>query len=487
MTHRLIANLMKQTGRLSLTAATDRDEALLTRFVSARDEAAFAELARRHGPMVWGVCRNALASETDAEDAFQATFLTLVRRARAIRRAASLGPWLHGTAVRICLRLRRTNGRRRSHEARAAKSSLARAPDTWSDELARVHEGIGRLPRREHEVFVYCVLQGASREEASERLGIKVSSVTGLLARARRRLRSSLGGPASFPVLALTVAVGSPSGVPASLLAKASRMVAPAARVPDSIYLLTTSLTEVTMRRKTLLIATLALALGGLTAGKFLASAAEAQSSRPTGRTDNISSQTASGWQGRQDAAQDHQDRLHRLGYAKGPSKAGATPPWEYKVLFRDANSSVENVLNELGAAGWELASTSPATDSTRVMFVFKRPKHAGVSIDFKPTPVRDAPSISFNEQDGRAKPGELTVKPSVNFQPEFQVIPLKHVDAATTAELLKGLLKSCQVETNATTNSLLVRGPEEDVAMLKKVIQRMDSRESQDKGPRKP
>ena len=109
--------------RILAAVQTDRglaDPVLLKRFVEQNDEAAFTVLIERHGPMVLGVCRRALQHAQDAEDACQATFLVFARKARSIRKSASLGSWLHGIACRIAANLRRQRMRRHKREQRAA-------------------------------------------------------------------------------------------------------------------------------------------------------------------------------------------------------------------------------------------------------------------------------------------------------------------------------------------------------------------------------
>jgi DNA-directed RNA polymerase specialized sigma24 family protein len=102
--------LLQQLNRW-LTDHSATDEALVRRFAHTRDEAAFAALLARHGPMVLGVCGRLLGSRDEVEDAFQATFLVFARRAGAIVKGQSVGPWLHGVAARVARRMRQTSRR----------------------------------------------------------------------------------------------------------------------------------------------------------------------------------------------------------------------------------------------------------------------------------------------------------------------------------------------------------------------------------------
>jgi RNA polymerase sigma factor (sigma-70 family) len=160
MDNRLISILMKQMP----TRPSVSDGELLHQFAKQRDDGSFTELVRRHGPMVWAVCRNALRSEADAEDAFQATFLTLVRQSASIKKRESLAAWLHGVAVRVCLKSRQATARRLARETRkATQTSIVNQNEVWHDDLVHVHQAIKQLPKREHAVFVLSILEAYLR------------------------------------------------------------------------------------------------------------------------------------------------------------------------------------------------------------------------------------------------------------------------------------------------------------------------------------
>ncbi len=173
------------------------DGQLLERFATRGGEAAelaFAAVVERHGPMVLRVCRHALGDQNDAEDAFQATFLILVKQARSLWVRDSLGPWLHRVAHRVATRARLSAARRREHERRtaAAMPTVVYERGDWDELLSLLHQEIERLPERCRVPVVLCDLQGLTHERAARHLGWPVGTVKSRLARARELLRGRL-------------------------------------------------------------------------------------------------------------------------------------------------------------------------------------------------------------------------------------------------------------------------------------------------------
>ena len=204
------------------------DGELLKRFASQQDDAAFAALVERYGGLVWGACRRLLTGAQDAEDAFQATFLVLARRARALDGRGPLGGWLHTVAYRIALNARAEADRRGEHERRAASMAMVspREEAGWEEVWPVLDEELQRLPEKYRLPLVLCYLQGKTNVEAAAELGWPAGSMSRRLSRARELLRTGLARRGvSLPAGLLgTVAAGNASAAaPASLLATATR------------------------------------------------------------------------------------------------------------------------------------------------------------------------------------------------------------------------------------------------------------------------
>jgi RNA polymerase sigma factor (sigma-70 family) len=183
------------------------DSELLQRFASRRGEAAeaaFAVLVERHAPMVLATCRRLLCDVHDAEDAAQAAFLVLARKARTIRSGQAIGGWLHSVAVRIASKAKVAAARRRKHERRSAEvADRCEDPSQPADRWTEVHNQIERLPDRLRLPIVLCYLEGMTHGEAAQQLGWPVGTVESRLARGRERLKERLTGRGASPMVAL--------------------------------------------------------------------------------------------------------------------------------------------------------------------------------------------------------------------------------------------------------------------------------------------
>lgn len=246
-----------------LTADADADALLLRRFVSTRDDAAFALLVKRHGPMVWAVCRQSVPNHADAEDAFQATFLALAQSAKKVRSPERLAGWLHAAAVRVCSKAKRSFTRRTTHERASAKSESDSpvSATRWNDMLAAVHAEVSALPPSLRAVFVLCDLEGAEPAAAAKQLGLKAGTLSGQLARARQRVLAAL---TKRGLAAGAVAFGTAVTVPEALAHKVTGGAVPSA----AVIALATEVTTMGVNKLKLLAAGLLLA-GGLTLTGF--------------------------------------------------------------------------------------------------------------------------------------------------------------------------------------------------------------------------
>jgi RNA polymerase sigma factor (sigma-70 family) len=169
------------------------DRQLLDRFTREREEAAFAELVRRHGPMVLAVCRRVLRHEQDAEDAFQASFLVLARKAGSIRQHDGVGGWLYQVAHRLAVRAKSLGARRGAMVAPLGSEPAAPAPDSGPNSLqTALDEELALLPEAYRSAIVLCYLEGKTQSEAARMLAITTDAVNSRLKRARDLLRHRL-------------------------------------------------------------------------------------------------------------------------------------------------------------------------------------------------------------------------------------------------------------------------------------------------------
>jgi RNA polymerase sigma factor (sigma-70 family) len=190
------------------------DGELLRLFVTCQDEAAFAALLKRQGPMVLGVCRRVLHRPEDAEDAFQAVFLVLVRRAASIGQQESVGGWLYRVAYRVAMKAKISAARRVKRESRAAQpSSTAAEPGAelaWTELRPVLDEELNLLPEKYRTPLVLCYLQGKTYTEAARELGWSNGTLSGRMAHGRTLLRERLiRRGITLSAVALAAALGS--------------------------------------------------------------------------------------------------------------------------------------------------------------------------------------------------------------------------------------------------------------------------------------
>jgi RNA polymerase sigma factor (sigma-70 family) len=196
MANRSLHPLLHYLRRLKSGKAGDSaldDRQLLHCFLTQHDESAFTALVQRYGTMVWGLCARRLGETPEAEDAFQATFLVLIRKAASLCGPQQLGPWLYGVAYRTALKLQGQGARRAARETPLPEQIAANGPDPiWSDLRPILDEEIHRLPAKYRLPVLLCYLQGLSSEEAAQRLGCAKGTVFSRLSRARDLLRRRL-------------------------------------------------------------------------------------------------------------------------------------------------------------------------------------------------------------------------------------------------------------------------------------------------------
>jgi RNA polymerase sigma factor (sigma-70 family) len=368
---RTIPALVRQ---LAETGPPVTDAELLSRFTAERDGEAFAALMHRHSRLVWAVCRH--LAGPDADDAFQATFLVLLRNAGKVRNPNSLAAWLHGVAYRICSKARQASRRRSGRERAAAvpERNTTVVPDSaWDRALAVVHEEVGRLPYTLRVPFVLCVLEGRSVTEAAGQLRWKVNTVSVRLGRAKDALLARVN--ARGLTAGVAVALAFPCAhAPAATLAKAAELVRGGETIPESVHHLTQGVLGMTANQIKLLAAGVLLTVGlgvGGRAGWLATAGAQSQPNlyprlTPEERVKQLEAELE---QAKKDVER-----------ARDQRRAGAysTAKWQYEFVPAgevDAEGFVK-ALQDRESGGWEFNGqvTLKKDGKGTAVWVFRRP-----------------------------------------------------------------------------------------------------------------
>jgi RNA polymerase sigma factor (sigma-70 family) len=438
-------------------AAAPRDGAdmsdgqLLERFVAQRDDDALAILVRRHGPMVWGVCRRVLRSREDAEDAFQAAFLVLVRRASSVVPREMIGNWLHGVALQTALKARATAARRRMHERRAAERPrpAAREQDSWPEVKLRLDEELSRLPMKYRAAILLCDLEGKPRKEAARLLGVPEGTLSGHLTRGRALLARRLAryglAISSGTLTVLLVQSSASASVPATLVSSSIRLARllaageAAGAISAGVSALTEGASKSMLLAKMKLVGVLMLAtvvVAAAATGRVLCQTQAAPVSNAPGRTAQAADAQA------QDKAANRNDAGAPLQGPVEPKEMATLKGHNrpvYSVAFAPDGKTLASSAGDGTIRLWDAATAKPRT-------TLKGHTSTVQTIAFAP----DGKTLASGSNDGTirvwdlAAPKELTAfaRPqagyfSVAFSPDGKTLASGAGDSTTGREVL--------------------------------------------------
>jgi RNA polymerase sigma factor (sigma-70 family) len=369
------------------------DEQLLERFLARRDETAeeaFTAIVQRHGPMVLGVCLRILGDRHEAEDAFQATFLVLARKAASVVRRDKVANWLYGVACRTAKQARGRTVRRRAREERVGMSPHIKPSDgDLGNELRKIlDEELARLPARYRAPIVLCELEGLSRQEAARRLGVPEGTISSRLARAKMQLRDRLARRGlGLPMVVLSAALVREVGaatLPDALIestAHAAMCVAAGSTASVAVAASVVSLTEGVLRTM-LLIKMKGIALGLGTLGVIVSGAV-------------VLGQSNAGPAGPFPPTQEHR------------KDAAPSPAQKAAPTSDDRTDAVERKLDRILNALDRLAGVPTSVGPTMVRDPFKTE-----DVQYLPTADEPAPSRPQDPSNAREL-AELTSPPT--------------------------------------------------------------------------
>jgi RNA polymerase sigma factor (sigma-70 family) len=368
-------------SRPSLDPAALPDGELLERYIERRDETAFEVLLRRHGPMVWGVCRRLLRRDTDSEDAFQATFLVLVRKASSIRPRGMVGNWLYGVARKTSLKAAAMDKARQLKEREAGTMLRTTAPTDDRSQFEQIHEAIRSLPDKYRAPIVLCELEDRSIKETARHLGWPQGTVATRLRRGRALLAKRLSRRGiELPAAGASAAFGpgvAPAGMP-RLLVPATLCVAQifsagtaSGAIPANITTLTRTVLNMMLVKKLQYAVVIVLAAGLVGSGTALVGSAaldragrSAQEEKTPAATRQIGVHPDSGPKAR-------------------PSEGFANAPgWKWLDAPRPVQRAGSFNMGEINGRGISVIFETGREGELRVFLAFHRNE---VALDYRP------------------------------------------------------------------------------------------------------
>ncbi|HUR55989.1 MAG TPA: sigma-70 family RNA polymerase sigma factor, partial [Gemmataceae bacterium] len=385
-----------QLARVALDLGVTTDAQLLADFVARRDDAAFAALVRRHGPMVLAVCRRVLRHQQDSEDAFQATFLVLARKAEDVWPREAVGAWLHGVAYRVAMKARGVRAKlaRREHPLEDAPQLPHESP---CPDLARVLDrAIRKLPEVYRAAVVACDLEGRTRKDAAEQLGWKEGTLSGRLSRARQLLASRLRKMGLAVPVGVAFTNNTADALPAKLADTAVRasLDSHAAGVSAPVAALTEGVVRsmFLVKMKTAAVGVLAACMLGLGVWSASGQGPGAGGGQPAkGERPRVSGPSSAA------ATPSDLDRLQgEWVYGKRFIESGANPPREVVDAILSA-AKKDGSLVTVDGTKIDIPSVVPDGDGVKVT-----PDYYTIKLD----PTQSPKHIDLTDQNGRVTQG---------------------------------------------------------------------------------
>jgi RNA polymerase sigma factor (sigma-70 family) len=386
------------------------DGQLLEDYIRRHEEAALAALVHRHGPMVWGVCRRVLRNYHDAEDAFQATFLVLVRKAASVVPREMIANWLYGVAHQTALKARATAAKRRARERQVTRmpEPVVTEPDLWHDLQPLLDQELNHLPDIYRVAIVLCDLEGKTRKETARQLGVPEGTVAGRLARARVMLAKRLarhGPAASGGALAVLLSqhvasAGVPSSVASSTIKAATLFAAGQTAATGVISAKVVALTEgvlKTMLLTKLKIATAVLLLAGVGVGVGVALPHTRAQQTPTKEPERkkesppAAKQATNGWKALK-TLKGHEDPVQCLTFGPNNVLVSGGKDGHVRVWEADTGKELLTFQNQTGG----ISGITYAPDDSWVAFRFEN----GIALSFDKT-IKDGKPIHIGRGIG--------------------------------------------------------------------------------------